>query len=457
MYKGKKGCNMEADTAFYLALFIVMMVMNMLFYMFLTVVRNLTASEIEKHEGILSSRTLERLRRTEANSLKYENRAMVGIFILTFLGGWLFCATGFELFNRYVKNGFVGMITVENAILEELLSIGIFFMILIILLVLVITFVVLVPRRLAKRMKLTSIAFVITLGVSVSLIFQPVSFLTNVLAKGILYLFGIKKPIQEKDVTEEGIISMVNEGQELGVLEADEAEMITNIFEYGDKEAQDVMTIRNNIAAIDSSFTLQEAIVCMLENNNSRYPVYEENLDQIIGILNLKDAVRFQSSHKKATDPIGTYPELLREAVFVPETKKLDDLFKEMQSSKLQMVIVSDEYGQTSGLVAMEDILEEIVGNIMDEYDVEEEYIEERSADVYEIEGLTPLEELEEELEITFDSEEMDTLNGFLISKMDRIPEEDEDFEMEYKGYYFKVLETENRTIKTVLVSKVKK
>ena len=236
------------------------------------------------------------------------------------------------------------------------------------------------------------------------------------------------------------------------VLEAEEAEMIANIFEYGDKEAKDIMTNRSNITAIDVEMNLPDAIDFMLEQKNSRYPVYEENLDHVVGIIHFKDAIRFQNVNKRAKAKLSAYPELLREAVFVPETKNIDDLFQEMQSAKLQMVIVADEYGQTSGLVAMEDILEEIVGNILDEYDEEEDYIEEKGENTYEIDGLTPLEELEEELGITFDDENFETLNGFMISKLEHIPEEDEFFEMDYGGYHFKALEIENKIFKTISV-----
>ena len=128
-----------------------------------------------------------------------------------------------------------------------------------------------------------------------------------------------------------------------------------------------------------------------------------------------------------------------------------------MQEEKLQMVIVVDEYGQTDGLIAMEDILEEIVGNILDEYDEDTEHIEEKSEDEYLIEGKTPLEELEERLHITFDEEEFETLNGFLISKMDRIPEPDEQFSMDYKGYHFQILSVENKMIQSVLVTRLPK
>ncbi len=155
--------------------------------------------------------------------------------------------------------------------------------------------------------------------------------------------------------------------------------------------------------------------------------------------------------------PIREIDGLLREARFIPLTRNIDDLFKAMQSQKLQMVIVVDEYGQTVGLVAMEDILEEIVGNILDEYDEENAYIEEKGEDEYIIEGKTPLEELEERFGIQFNEEEFETLNGFLISKMDRIPREDEDFDIDVDGYNFKILSVENKMIHSVLVTRLKK
>ncbi len=264
--------------------------------------------------------------------------------------------------------------------------------------------------------------------------------LVNLTAKGILFLFGVRNNTDENDVTEEEIINMVQEGHEQGVIQASEAEMISNIFEYGDKEAQDIMTHRGSIVAIDGETKLKDAIASMLGGKNSRYPVYEENIDHIIGILHLKDAMRFHISDDKLDLPIAKLDGLLREPYFVPQTKNIDELFKEMQSQKLQMAIVVDEYGQTDGLIAMEDILEEIVGNIMDEYDEDQEYIKNRGKGEYVMEGKTPLKEVEELLGITFDEEEFETLNGFLISRLDRIPEPDEQFDVDYKGYNFKIL-----------------
>jgi len=277
---------------------------------------------------------------------------------------------------------------------------------------------------------------------------------------GILRLFGMRLDDSLSDVTEEEIISMVNEGHEQGVLLATEAEMITNIFEFGDKEAHDIMTHRNQIVAVEGSTPLKEAIEFMLDNSNSRFPVYEENLDHIIGILHLRDAMRMHALGEEGENknlPVKEIEGLLREAVFIPETKNIDALFQMMQSTKTQMVIVVDEYGQTSGLLAMEDILEEIVGNILDEYDEDEEHIEATdNADEYIIEGKTPLEELEERFAISFEEEEFETLNGFLISKLDKIPEEDEDFDIDVDGYNFKILSVENKMIQSVLVTKIK-
>ena len=167
--------------------------------------------------------------------------------------------------------------------------------------------------------------------------------------------------------------------------------------------------------------------------------------------------MRIHTSDEELNQPIGMVEGLFREAVFVPETKNIDDLFRSMQSGKNQMVIVMDEYGQTSGLVTMEDILEEIVGNIMDEYDPEENHIEEKGENEYVIEGMTKLEDLEERFDISFGETEFETLNGYLISKLDRIPDEDENSEVEIDGYTFKIAIVEKNVIQSVLVKKLEK
>ncbi len=261
----------------------------------------------------------------------------------------------------------------------------------------------------------------------------------------------------KKENVEEEIISMVDEGFEQGVLEDSEAEMIHNIFEFGDKQTQDIMTNRSNIAAIDAESTLAEAKEMMIKLPYSRYPVFINDLDHIIGIIHLKDIVRYTDEEHDEQEIIKNCKSLLRKAIFIPETKDVDDLFRRMQAERIQMAIVVDEYGQTSGLIAMEDILEEIVGNIMDEYDVKDFSIKETGKDSYELDGLTPLEELEEVLGVTFETEEYETLNGYMISYLKHIPtDEDKGFSFEQKGYRFEILSVERHIIGKALIQKIK-
>ena len=178
---------------------------------------------------------------------------------------------------------------------------------------------------------------------------------------------------KKDNVTEDDIKTMVDEGHEQGVLETREARMIRNIFELDEKQAGNVMTHRKHITALPGSMTLKEAAQFVLwEGKNTRYPVYGEDLDDIIGMIHMRDVLVHAENEKEAGMELDKVPGVLREAHFIPETRKLDSLFREMQSQKIHMEIVIDEYGQTAGLVTIEDILEEIVGNILDEYDVEE-------------------------------------------------------------------------------------
>lgn len=327
------------------------------------------------------------------------------------------------------------------------------------LLLLLISFGIIIPKKCAARKpeEWAQRMFPVISWVTVPLL--PFTWAVSGISYVVLKLLGIDPLAAEDNVTEADIMSMVNEGHEQGVLEASEAEMITNIFELDDKEAGDIMTHRKNVVALDGSITLREAITFILtEGNNSRYPVYEKDVDDIVGILHLKDAVIYSEQEEYREQRIGEIPGLLREAHFIPETRNINSLFKEMQSRKVHMEIVVDEYGQTAGIVTMEDILEEIVGNIMDEYDEEENFIVSSEDGAYLMNGMTPLEDVGDALGIEFEEEEYDaydTVNGFLISKLDRIPQEDEHSEVEYQGYVFKILKVENKMIHTIRVTKL--
>lgn len=259
---------------------------------------------------------------------------------------------------------------------------------------------------------------------------------------------------REEDVTEE-IMDMVNESHEQGVLEENEAEMIGNIFEFGEKQVSDVMTHRNSIVALDDGITVREAFDRVMEENYSRYPVYNGDIDNITGVLHIRDLLKAYVEESNQNRTLGEVGEdILFKPYCIPETRNISPLFRQMQSDKIHMAIVVDEYGQTAGIVTMEDILEEIVGNILDEYDEEEEQIVTDADGSYIIEGQADLEDVEAKLGITFEAEDIDTLSGFMIYMFGRIPDDGESFDVEYKGFIFRTLEVRNRIILKVKVEK---
>lgn len=283
---------------------------------------------------------------------------------------------------------------------------------------------------------------------------SPFTWLISVAAFVVLKAVGIDIRSSNEKVTEEDIMYMVNEGHDQGVLEASEAEMITNIFEFDDKVASDIMTHRKNVVALESTMTLKETVDFIVkEANNSRFPVYEEDIDNIIGVLHMRDVLYFAEQEEYLDRPISQIDGLLRSAHFAPEAKNINALFKEMQSEKIHMEIVIDEYGQTAGIVTMEDILEEIVGNIMDEYDNEEPDIVVKENGSFQLSGMTPLDDVEDALDMEFDEDDkdnFDTLNGFLISRLGHLPEDDEKGQVVFGGYRFSIVKAENKIIQTV-------
>lgn len=264
-----------------------------------------------------------------------------------------------------------------------------------------------------------------------------------------------KNNISEDEVIEEEIISMVKEGHEQGVLMDSEAEMIHNIFEYADKEAKDIMTHRKNIVAIDADMSFYDMVAYVDDTGKSRFPVYEGDIDNIIGVLLIKDAFLFCQRNEIFRTSIKDIPGLVREVDFITETIKINNLFKKMQSEKSQICIVIDEYGQTSGLVAMEDILEEIVGEIEDEHDEEEQIYLEEADGSYTFDGLTELSDVLEVVTLPIDEDEFETLNGYIISLLEKVPNDDEYEIIEKHGYQFEIQKVENRIIRQVRITKL--
>lgn len=257
------------------------------------------------------------------------------------------------------------------------------------------------------------------------------------------------------DVTEEEIISMVREGHEQGTILASEAELIHNVFEFDDKEVKDIMTHRKNIVSLDGNMSFIDAIEFIIDTGKSRFPVYENDVDSIIGVLHIKDAFTFFEKNEVYRSSIKDIDGLIRPVDFIPETVNINDLFKKMQSKKSHLAMVVDEYGQISGPIAMEDILEELVGNIEDEHDEEENYIRKNDDETFIMDGMTEFSDVKEALSLPVEDDAYETLNGFIISLSDKIPEEGDKTVISAYGYRFSVMSVEDKVIKQVMIKKL--
>lgn len=282
-------------------------------------------------------------------------------------------------------------------------------------------------------------------------ILKPFVIMLDGAMKLLLVLLRINPKDLEDNVTEEEIISIVNEGFEQGVLEDNEVEMISNIIELDEKEVKDIMTHRKKVISINADMTIEEALKFMLDESYSRFPLYEEEPDNIIGVLHLKDVTRYYICGKNLEVSLKS---IAREPYFVPDTQNVDILFDNMQRNKIHMAVAVDEYGQMAGIVAMEDILEEIVGNIFDEYDVDEHMILKQGNERYIMKGPTPIEDIEDELGIKVEQEEFETLNGLLIYLLGHLPADKEKAVIEYQGFRFYILDAKNNMIRNVKVVK---
>lgn len=373
--------------------------------------------------------------------------------LITVLANVLVGAYEFQILRNIIFKAMMSFEVVEHqqmigVILSGVLSGTIFLYILL-------TFGILVPKKIAKQNSEAWAFALVDLVSFLVTVLKPVTFVINMTANAFIRLLHMDPDKKDDDVTEEEIISMVNEGMEQGVIEDSEAEMITNIFEFGDKAAKDVMNHRSSMLAVDGEMTLRDAISYMLEESKSRYPVYENDIDNVIGILHLRDAISRYTDTSLAEMPVKEIDGLVRKAVFIPETRGVRELFKRMKQQKIQMVIVVDEYGQTAGFITLEDILEEIVGNLLDEYDEDEVLIEQKAEGLYLMSGLAPLDEVGDALGLDFDDVEIETLNGLLISKLNRIPSDEENLEIVYEGYLFRIFQIDNKIIQKVMVEKI--
>ena len=299
----------------------------------------------------------------------------------------------------------------------------------------------LVPKRLAMKNS-EKIAFG-TIGIvrAISVFTAPFVKLLTASTNGISKIFGISET-DEGTVTEEEIRMMVDVGEEKGSIEEEEKELINNVFEFNDKVVSEIMIHRKDIYAIDINSDIGDILEDLDEYKYSRIPVYEDNIDNIVGMLFIKDLIA--NMNKKEKVKISN---LLREAYFVSENKQINELFRDLQRNKHQLAIVLDEYGGTAGLVTMEDIIEELVGNIFDEYDDEEKEYEKIDDNTYMISGSVSIHDLRKILNVEIPEGEYDTLSGYLIELLGRIPSDDENPVIETDKVTYKIEDYEDRRI----------
>lgn len=424
-----------------LVILALLILLNGIFYGFAAAVRNISQTEIQKMaaEGDKKAALLKKLL---DEPVRYVNAIPLivtasGIFIGVFLVPMLA-----KMSRGYIDH-FPALLLISVLCVMILASFGI-----------------LMFRRIGSYRSLRYAFRYIRLVNAVVTALWPLTVLITSLARMTAVLFGVGLREQQEAVTEEEIISIVDEAHEQGVIEKNEAEMIQNIISFNETKVGDIMTHRTSVVAFDQERFLKDVIDEMLEEGNSRYPVYAEDLDDIQGLIHYKDALKFMTQNPWAKfKPLKELPGLIRKADFIPESGSISNLFRTMQLKQTHMAVVVDEYGQTQGVITMEDILEEIVGEILDEYDEDEDIaIQTQTDNSILIDGFAELEDVEEELGINFGKVEVTTLNGFLTDVLGHIPTEaDLEKELVANGYRFKIISLGHRTIGKVRAEKINK
>ncbi|MEG0250087.1 MAG: hemolysin family protein [Peptostreptococcus sp.] len=292
--------------------------------------------------------------------------------------------------------------------------------------VLILVFGEVTPKTLASNNKEgVSLAVAKTLSLSIT-IFAPLVFLINLMTTLIFKILGIKDDDPKSLVTEEELKAMVNFSHEEGVLEQEEKAIIDNVFEFGDMKAENAMIQRIDMVTVSADADYDELLSLFKEEKMSRFPVYRGNIDDIVGILNIKDII-FLTDEEEETFKVEDY---MRDVFFTYEFKKISQLLEEMKLAKTQIAIVLDEYGGTSGLLTIEDLVEVLVGDIEDEYDEHEDEIVKISNNEYIVDGSTKISDVNEYLHEDIESGEFDSIGGYIIGYLNRLPIEGEEIEL---------------------------
>ncbi|GGF98234.1 hemolysin family protein [Paenibacillus abyssi] len=309
----------------------------------------------------------------------------------------------------------------------------------------------LVPKRLAMQKAEAVSMFAVRPLTLLSKVSAPFVKLLTLSTNLIVRMLGVDPHANKEQVTEEEIRMMVDVGNENGAIQETEKMMINNIFEFDNKTVSDIITHRTKVVCIPHDLSLKEVANLIHVEKYTRFPVYEDQMDNIIGILHVKDLFQYiEHDTSKEFD----LKSIIRAPYFVPESKRTDELFKDLQKNKVYMAVVIDEYGGLAGIVTIEDLLEEIVGNIFDEHDEEEKEIEILDDNTFLINGIVSLRTLKEVLNVEMPVDEYDTLSGFVIGHLGRIPDQGEQPEVEFNGIIFKVEVVNEKRIGKVKVYK---
>ncbi len=400
--------------------------------------------ELEEDEDRKKAHRATRIRHMTEKTRRFTGRIRMGYV----LSGILMAAAVYYRFSAPLSSLLCSWLFPANTAMNATLCDGLSLVLLALLTVFVMfTFGSRLPRRLAlKNPERSALAFANPFGLVFGLL-RPLDSICNAVASPFIRLGGVNPHEDPDQVTEDVIRELIDAGEEMGAIEGVQKDMVNNVFEFDDITAAEIMTPRTDVTAVEADETITDALQKAVDNGYSRLPVYEEDIDHVIGILYIKDLLPYVGQTLPTDISIRS---LLRDTHFVPDTKKCDDLFEEMNEKHLQMSIVVDEYGGVAGIVTMEDLLESIVGNMQDEFDDEEEEITQLDEHSFVVDGSLNIGELEELVDASIPEGDYDTVAGFLMDQLGHIPEEDEQAVIEYDNLTFTVQRMDDRRIEQV-------
>ena len=403
---------------------------------------SLNESKINRmaEEGDQSAR---KLRYLTSEPARFLSTIQVGITLAGFLGS-AFAADNFasRIVNYAVQRG----TTLSPSLLNSISVIGIT----LILSYFTLVFGELVPKRVAQKNPEAIAKKVVGIIKACAVVSKPVVWFLTKSTNGVLRLLGMDPKDESEQVSEDDIRLMVDIGEEKGTIAAEEREMIDNIFEFNDSTAEDLMIHRTDTVTLWIDEDPAELEKQIAESGHSRFPVYDEDMDDIIGILHLRDY--FLNLRSTQPKPLR---EILRTPYFVPDSVKADALFRDMQARQMHLAVVVDEYGGFNGIVTMEDLLEEIVGNIYDEYDPVEEDMEKVDESTWRIRGSVDLDTVGKLFEVSLPEDEYDTLGGMVFGVLGKVPDDGTHPELDAFGLHIRVEQIEDRRVEWAVVSEI--